>query len=223
MAPTTMKHLGPITIAYVDPHISVRKGIVLLLGQQENVKVIVEANGGKELIQLLKKIQKVPDICILEVNLPELDGFDTLVEIKKNWPEMKSLIFTSHGSQSYIHRMILNGANGYLLKNCRPDEIYKAIYSMYTDGMYFSDSISRNFLHAVQNGRVQPPELTEREKQFLKYCCTDLSYQDVADKMQTSKKSIEGYRDRLFKKLNVNSRVGLTIFAIQHGFYLVEE
>ncbi len=114
------------------------------------------------------------------------------------------------------------GANGYLLKKCSPEEINKALESIYYNNMYYSDTVTRNFFQAVLNKEKKLPNLTEREIQVLKYSCSDMSYADIASKTQTTTRSIEGYRDSLFRKLKTNSRAGLVMFAIQFGLVTIE-
>src|SRR5690606_33677819 len=126
-----------IHIAYADDHTAVRKGIISFLSGLGGIVVDIEANNGKELIKQLEKVKRLPDVCLLDINMPQMDGFETLVEIKKRWQSMKVLILTVHDAELYVIRMIRNGANGYLLKSCDPEEIKKALFTIDTKGVYF--------------------------------------------------------------------------------------
>ena len=117
--------------------------------------------------------------------------------------------------------MFRAGANGYLLKNSSPKELQKALRSIFDSGLYFSEVASSNLYHRLQHSNIIP-SLTEKEIQLLKYCHTDLTYQEIADKMNTSERSVAGYRISLFEKLGINSRAGLVVCAIQMGFIPIE-
>lgn len=218
-----MEQTTEVHIAYADDHKAVRKGIISFLNGLGGIIVDIEANNGKELIRQMEKANQLPDVCIIDINMPQMDGFETLVEIKKRWRSMKVLILTVHDTELYIIiRMIRSGANGYLLKSCDPEEIKKALFTIHTKGVYFSDVISSQFFHAVQNREIKLPNFTAKEIEVLKYCCTDLSYVKIAEKMRTTSRSVEGYRDSLFKKLKVNSRVSLALYAVQFGYVPLE-
>ncbi|XZF13924.1 response regulator transcription factor [Chitinophagaceae bacterium MMS25-I14] len=217
-----MKEEPVIHVAYADDHATVRKGIITFMGELGGISVDIEAGNGKDLLKQLEQAEHVPDICIIDINMPEMNGFDTLIEIKKRWPNMKTLVLTIFDHELYIIRMILNGANGYLLKSCDPTDIKKALVSIYNNGIYHSELVSSQFLHAIKNKEIKLPNFTEKELQVLKYCCSDLSYAQIAKNMNTTARSVEGYRDSLFKKLKVNSRVSLALYAVQAGITPLE-
>ncbi len=217
-----MRRPTEIHIAYADDHKAVRKGIISFLYGLGGIIVDIEANNGKELIRQMEKADRLPDVCILDINMPQMDGFEALVEIKKRWQYVKVLIVTVHDTELYIMRMIRSGANGYLLKSCDPEEIKKALFTIHNNGVYFSDVITSQFFYAVQNKEIKLPNFTAREIEVLKFCCTDLSYAKIAEKMRTTSRSVEGYRDSLFKKLKVNSRVSLALYAVQFGYVPLE-
>ena len=217
-----MKHVSNINVALAEDHKLIRSALVSLINSLEGFRVDIEADNGQELINCIKRQGKVPDVCIIDINMPVMNGFDTIIELKKIWADIKVLVLTVFDTELYIVRMITYGANGYLLKNADPIEIRKAIEDIYYEGMYYGNKASRNFVHAVQNREIKIPNLTEREMAVLKYVCSDLSYADIALKTQTTTRSVEGLRDSLFRKLNCNSRVGLAMFAIQFGLVPVE-
>jgi two-component system, NarL family, invasion response regulator UvrY len=211
-----------IRVAYADDHKVVRKGIISFINKLGGILVDIEADNGRDLIKQIGEAVEIPDICMLDINMPEMNGFDTIVELRKKWPDIKVLVLTAFDIEIYIIRMIMYGANGYLLKSCDPDEIKNAIFSIYNNGMYYSDVITRHFFNAVRDKEIKLPNLTGREIQVLNLCCGDLSYGQIAEKIGTTTRSVEGYRDSLFKKLNTNSRVSLAMFAVQFGLVPVE-
>lgn len=217
-----MKEEPVIRIAYADDHAIVRKGIISFIREMGGIRVDFEASNGKDLIQQLENASELPDICMIDINMPGMNGFDTLVALRERWPQIRTLVLTIFDHELYIIRMILQGANGYLLKSCDPTDIKKALISIYQNGFYHSDMVSNQLIHAIKNKKIKLPHFTEKELQVLKYSCTDLSYAQIAQKMNTTSRSVEGYRDSLFKKLKVNSRVSLALYAVQSGITPME-
>ncbi len=218
----TMIENEPLRIAYAEDHTIVRKGIVALLNDMGGLQVDIESDNGIDLIAKIQKAKIAPDVCIIDINMPGMNGFDTIIELKKKWPKLGVLVLTVFDIEYYFIRMIMSGANGYLLKSCDPDEIRKAIVTIHKEGMYYSDMVTRNYFHAIMNKEIKLPNLTPMEVLVLKQCCSDLSYSQIAEQMNTTSRSVEGYRDSLFKKLNVNSRVSLAMFAVQFGIVPVD-
>jgi DNA-binding NarL/FixJ family response regulator len=211
-----------VRVAYAEDHVAVRKGIISILQLSGDIEVDIEADNGAEMLRKLMQTRKLPDVCIIDINMPEMDGFSLLLEIKKRWPRMRTLILTLYDNEAYIIKMIRQGANGYLLKTCDPAEIRTALISIHEHGYYYSHTADQRKFDAVLNKEVKPLHLTDAEKEFLKYSCADLSYSEIAVRMNTSLRSVQGYRDRLFKKLNVSNRVALALYAIQEGIVTIE-
>ncbi|MGN6568105.1 MAG: response regulator transcription factor [Flavipsychrobacter sp.] len=213
--------LLPISIAYADDHTLVRKAIINYISEGEHLLVDIEAENGQDLINKLETSPKMPDLCLIDVSMPVMNGFDTLIEIKKRWPDMSTLILSVFDDELYIIRMIMSGANGYLLKNCSPGELKNAIESVYNNGYYYNSQRVRKYYKMVENKEIKLPRFTPNELEVLKYSCSDLSYSEIANRMGKTSRSIEGYRDSLFRKLNINSRVGLVIHAIKFGIVTI--
>lgn len=209
-----------IRIALADDHALVRKGIKEIL-TSFGFEICIDANNGQELLDELHVIDKLPDICVIDISMPVMDGYDTLAAIKKEWPHMRVLILTMFNNEHNIIRMLRNGASGYFLKNSDPDELKKAIQSIYDTGFYHSELVSNNFFK-IMSDTASLPKFKDKEQQFLKYCCSDLTYDEISKKMFMSVRSVEGYRDQLFRKLNVNSRTGLALWAIRMGLVPIE-
>ncbi|MGN6568035.1 MAG: response regulator transcription factor [Flavipsychrobacter sp.] len=217
-----MEKRETIRIGFADDHNLVRKGIISMLSKLGGVDIVIEAVNGRELISKMEAAQKLPDLCILDISMPVMDGFTVLHEIKRRWPFMKILILTAFFSEIYIIRMMLAGANGYLLKECDIEEVKAAVISIYEEGYYYSECANSTVFHLINTNAIKTQAFTENEIEVLKYCCSDLSYSQIAQQMNTTIRSVEGYRDRLFHKLNVNNRVALVLFAIQFGLVILD-
>jgi len=215
----TQKADQNIYVAYADDHTAVRKGIIAFLHSLGGIDVFIEADNGNELIGKIYKSPIIPDVCILDIKMPEMDGFETLNLLRSKWPKIKVLILTTFVDELYIIRMVQLGANGYLAKSCDPEEIKKALIAIHEEGFYFSRLFSPR-INSEPEAKL--PRITEREFRLLKYICEDLTYGQIASLMNTTQRSVEGYRDSLFRKLNVNNRVSLALFAIKAGIVPIE-
>jgi two-component system, NarL family, invasion response regulator UvrY len=208
-------------IVLTDDHVLLRNGLAALvknLGHQ----VLFEANNGKDLIDKLQP-GNIPDIVLLDINMPEMDGYKTANWLKKKHPAIKVLALSMYDNESAIIRMLKSGAKGYILKDSDPEELRAAIESLMIKGFHYSDRVSGKLITALNNMEHQENDLktlvllNEKETDFLKHTCADLTYKEIADKMFLSPRTIDGYRDTLFEKLNVKTRVGLVMYAIKNG------
>lgn len=216
------KTSDPVTVAYAEDHTSVRKSIISYLHDLGGIKVVIDAASGIEFIEKMEASDSIPDVCLIDIRMPELNGFETIAAIKQKWKGIKTLVLSSYVEELYVLRMIRAGVNGYLSKACDPEEIKAAILSIHQNGIYYSDLFAEKLAVAVQNGHLKIADFTEKELVLLKYCCTDMTYVQIAQTMRTTPKSIEGYRDNLFRKLQVNSRVSLALFAVRSGIVPME-
>jgi len=207
-----------IKIALADDHAILRKGVAEILSKFENMSVIIEAGHGVELLSKMEAAPELPDVCILDINMPEMNGYDTALEIKKRWPAIRMLALSMYDTELNVIKMLRNGANGYVLKDSDPEELRFAISEVHRHGFYHSELVTGRMLHILHDSENRMnAEMNDREKQFLEYCCTELTYKEIADKMFLSPRTIDGYREALFKKLNVTTRTGLAIYAIKAG------
>lgn len=207
-----------IRVACADDHTMFRKGLVSILQSEESFQVVAEAPNGKELVRLIDGLKTPPDVCLLDINMPEMDGFETLITLKSKYPGIKFLILSMHDHEYVIIKMLKNGANGYLLKDDEPAELKKAIMTVYEKPFYHTDLVNGHLISLVQKGEEYSRlALSDPEQQFLAFCCSDLSYKQIADKMGLSTRTVEGYRDSLFSKLDVKSRTGLAIYSLKLG------
>lgn len=207
-----------IKLCIADDQVMFRKAIICALEDYKIFSFDIEANNGKELLENLGRLKKpIPDICLLEIKMPILNGYETLLQLKKYWPKMKVLILTMCDDEYSIIQTLKNGANGYVLKNDNLEELRNAIMAVFMSGHYYSGNISSRFIKTVQSNNSLLPDLSERELQFLSLCCSEMTYKEIANSMSLSFHTIESYRDTLFEKLSVHTRSGLVMFAMNTG------
>jgi DNA-binding NarL/FixJ family response regulator len=166
----------------------------------------------------------LPDVCLLDINMPEINGFDTTKAIKEKWPDIKILAVSVYDSEFNILGMLRAGAGGYILKDTQPEVLQKAIESLHEYGFYHSDLVTGKMLYQIINKpkEVTVSELNERELQFLKLCCSEMTYKEIADVMEINHRTIDNYRDQLFQKLKIKSRTGLVLYALKTGIASLE-
>jgi DNA-binding NarL/FixJ family response regulator len=211
-------------IALVDDHALLRNGLASLIQSFEGYSVLFEADNGKEFIQQLQT-HAIPDIILLDITMPEMNGFETAAWINKNHPSIKILVLSMMDNDSVVISMIKEGARGYILKDSKPAIFKQALDSIRDTGFYMNELVSNKMLNYVMShektGKRLPliSQLTDKEILFMQMVCTEMTYKEIATAMQASPRTIDGYRDDLFKKLHVESRIGLVLFAIKHGLY----
>ena len=209
------------SIGLVDDHTLFRKGMIELINLIPNYQVLFDAGSGKECIDFIEKGKK-PDIILLDIKMKELDGYETANWIKTHHPEILILALSTMDTEAAIIKMIRNGATGYVLKDGEPAELKKAFDEMILKGYYYNERLSHqvfNTLHALANGKKiekSKDALTDREIHFLKLACTEKTYQEIASEMFVSPRTVDGYRESLFEKCNVTSRIGLVIYALKN-------
>jgi two-component system, NarL family, invasion response regulator UvrY len=217
-----MPKINERKVVLVDDHILLRNGLANLVKSFDNYTVLFEANNGKHFIEQLNTDQ-LPEIVLMDINMPEKDGFETTLWLKQNYPYVKVLALSMYDNEQSIIRMLKNGAKGYILKDTEPKEFKAALDSVCTKGFYYSEMVAGKLIYAVNNlsdsQKTIPSLITlnDRETEFVKLACTEMTYKEIADKMFLSPRTIDGYRDTLFEKLNVKTRVGLVMYAIKNG------
>ncbi|MEO8765520.1 MAG: response regulator transcription factor [Ginsengibacter sp.] len=204
-----------IKVVLVDDHTLLRSGLRGLIDTFNNCTVLYEANNGKDFINKLKGGQ-IPDLVLMDINMPEMDGYETALWIKENHPEIKVLALSMYDNENAIIRMLRAGVKGYILKDCDPSELNYAINSIVTSGFYYTENVTGKLISIVSK-KDSDDELNDREIAFLKLVCSELTYKEIADKMFKGVRTIDGYRDALFEKLSVKTRVGLVLYAIKNG------
>ena len=214
--------VNPINVAYAEDHITVRETISFFLESQGEIKIIIKAANGLSLIQQIEQSKTKPDVCVIDIKMPKMDGFETVSAIKHRWPEMKILALSGYQREEFIIKLILAGVHGYLSQSDHPREISNAIKEVHRNDYYYGEHFSPKLLAAVRSHEKSMPELTEMETQLLRLSLEDLTYAEIAKIMQTTPKSVEGYRSKLFQKLGVKSKVGLAKYAVRFGYVSIE-
>lgn len=211
-------NLRQIYIALADDHVILRKGVANIISELgEEFQIVMEANNGKDLIEQLEKTVDHPHICLLDLNMKIMSGFDALLVLKKQWPEIKVLIFTNFTDDYSFLRVLKGGANGIISKGCSPLELKSAIRNIYNDGFYYSENLPADILSTFKSKIFYAPKISKQEKVFLSYCCSELTYGEIASKMGVGLRTVDGYRDNLFNKLGITSRAGLILFVVRSG------
>jgi DNA-binding NarL/FixJ family response regulator len=210
------------SVALVDDHELLRTGLAAIINSFEGYKVVMEANNGKHFIETLDP-KNSPDIILLDITMPEMDGYETSAWIKANLPKTRVLVLSMLENDTAIIRMLKNGARGYILKDSKPKVFKEAMDNIRDSGYFINDLVSNKLMHYINheevfdNDAVALASLTENETTFLRLICTEKTYKEIADEMFVSPRTIDTYRDNLLKKLDVKTRVGLAIFAIKNG------
>lgn len=208
----------PILVAYAEDHHLVRETVVKFLEELGGLKVIIQAENGKEVIRKIEAAAIKPDVCILDIVMPEMNGFDTVTKIKSLWKEIKILVLSGYLSEEYLVKMFLAGADGYLTKKVHPNEIKKAIVDIYHYGISNTEHFSQEFIRKMRKKEKYAIVLSEKEIQLLKLSIEDKTFEEIAALMNLTSRSIEGNRKRLYEKIGVKSRTGLVKYAVKNGY-----
>jgi len=210
-----------IKVALADDHILLRNALAALIDSFDDCWVINQSGNGKELIGAISG-GVVPDVVILDLNMPEMDGFETAALLNKKFPTVHVLMLTMYDSELSLIRLLQSGVKGFLKKDIHPSELKFAIQTVVKSGYYYSNHTTGKLVSLFRNNtegslRLQNAMLSEQEISFLKLACSDLTYKEIAQKMGLNPRSIDTLRDHLFIKLDVKSRVGLAMVAIRNG------
>ncbi len=209
-----------IKVALADDHILLRNALAILIDNFGACKIIHQVTNGKELVEAIKS-GPVPDVVILDLNMPEMDGYETAEWLFKNSPGIHVLMLTMYDSELSLIRLLQTGVKGFLKKDVHPSELKFAIQSVMQSGFYYSNHSTGKLVNLFRNNQgnaaLQNVLLSDQEIRFLKFACTDLTYKEIARQMGLNPRSIDTLRDHLFVKLDVKSRVGLAMIAIRHG------
>jgi DNA-binding NarL/FixJ family response regulator len=211
-----------IKVALCDDHNLFREGVELLLSRVEEVDMVFEVGSGRELLKELD-ITAI-DVLLLDLDMPDMNGIDTLKELRLRYPEMKVLILTIHKEERMIAYLMELGANGYLLKDTNREELKKAIITVYEQGMYFNDRTAQAMLGGLKRKSKKPPKLgqeimlSKREEQVLALIAEGLSNKEIGEKLFISTRTVDGHRTSLLQKFNVHNTAKLIMEAVKKGF-----
>jgi DNA-binding NarL/FixJ family response regulator len=212
-----------IKVALVDDHVLLRNGLASVISGFGDFTILFEADNGKHFIEQIA-IHGLPDVVLLDITMPEMDGFETAKWIRKNHPRVKMLVLSMMDNDISIIRMLRNGAQGYILKDSKPGVLSAALNDVAHKGFYMNELITGKLVH-IASKSVEEDEtevkLTDKETLFLKLCCSEKSYKEIADEMSITPRAVEALRSNLFEKLEIASRVGLVLYAIRNSLVTV--
>lgn len=210
-----------IKVAIADDHVLFRAGVKTALSMKKDIKMIAEADNGMQLLNLLKHIQ--PDVVLLDIQMPIMDGITTLPEIKKLYPEIKVVMLTMHNDHSMISKLMELGANAYLTKNSDSEVIYDAVKTVYEQEYFFNALTNKALIDGlrvkrqVESNLPIDAKLTEKEITILKLMCDEKSTKEIADIVDLSPRTVEAIRDKLKSKTGAKSMAGLVMYAVKSG------
>ncbi len=213
--------MTPIRIAIAEDIKIYREGLKLCLSSDKNLHIISESENGADLLKAIEK--EIPDIIIMDVKMPVMDGMEATKIIRKKYEQVKVLVLTMHDSEELIIYFLENGANGYVLKNADPAEIIKAIYTVCENGYYFNDLINKVLLknivtkHNLKLSFNKNINLTDREQQVLQMTCQEKTTEEISQELFLATRSVEGIREKLIEKIGVRNIAGLVMFAVKNG------
>ena len=210
-----------IKVVLVDDHLLLRDALASLINGFGNCRVIHHCGTGRELTECIEN-GILPDVAILDLNMPNMNGFETAAWLQQNYPDISVLMLTMYDSELSLIRLLQLGVKGFLKKDVHPDELKFAIHSVMQTGYYYSNHTTGKLVNLFRNNpegsmSLQKALLSDQELQFLTLVCSDMTYKEIAQRMGLNPRSVDTLRDQLFTKMDVKSRVGLAMVAIKHG------
>lgn len=210
-------------VVIVDDHKLIAKAIESIVNDFKDFEVLFEVSNGTELVRKFKGGSPLPKIVLLDISMPEMDGFETAKWLTEHYPDILVMALSMQDDEQSLFKMIHNGAKGFMHKNIHPAELEIALKTLVREHIYFpgwaTQKMYSNFNSPHPVNPSNPFDLSQREEEFLTYVCQDITYKEIADKMCCSPRTVDGYRDSLFTKLSLNSRVGLALFAVKYKYF----
>ncbi|MEO7922468.1 MAG: response regulator transcription factor [Chitinophagaceae bacterium] len=210
-----------VKIALADDHALLRNALASLIDGFGDCRVVYQCGNGRELTENIRG-GLLPDVILLDLSMPVMDGFETAAWLQEHAPAVHVLMLTMYDSELSLIRLLQVGVKGFLKKDIHPSELKFAIESVMQSGYYYSNHTTGKLVNlfrqnAEGNSSLQKAMLTDQEVKFLKLACSDLTYKEIAQKIGLNPRSVDTLRDQLFIKLDVKSRVGLALVALRHG------
>jgi len=209
-----------IPIAIVDDHTLMSKALENMITENIKYSVVINQPNGEDFINALQHTSELPAVVLMDINMPYKNGIETTEWLTEHHPDIKVIALTMEDDEKVLIRMLKAGAKGYLLKDMQPSILFQAIDTVFEKGSFYTDFVAQKLLKVqTENAKNASllSDLKEREKEFIKLACSELTYKEIADKMCLSPKTIDGYRDSVFVKLEIKNRVGLVLFALKHN------
>lgn len=209
-----------IHIGLVDDHSLFRSGIAKLLMEFGDLVIDFEAANGKELQKMLPVFISSIEVILMDITMPGMDGYSATAWVKENHPHIHIIALSMYEEENAIIKMLRAGAGGYIFKESKPTDLHVAITAIKERGYYINDQVTGKIIKSLnyKPELANAVNLTEREKEFLILCVTEFTYKEIALKMNVATRTVDNYRESLFEKLNIKSRVGLALFAIKNDF-----
>lgn len=209
-----------IKVAIADDEALFRKGMKLILDSQSELEVILEAENGKDLLEQLSQIKDFPDVLLLDLKMPEMNGIEVAKVLQKDYPTIKTIVLSTHFSRAFIINMIELSAVAYLPKNSQPSEVVETIDAVFKNGFYYNSEvlaiIRENIISKTKPKAQFSLDLTAREKEVLQLICEQYTASEIAERLFISSRTVDGHRNNLLLKLNCRNVAGLVVFALQH-------
>ncbi len=209
----------PIKVAIADDHALFRAGVKTSLAARKDIEMIAEADNGMQLLNLLKHVE--PDVILLDIQMPIMDGITTLPEIRKLYPDVKVIILSMHNDHSMISKLMEVGANSYLTKNSDSETIYQAIKTCFEQEFFFNELTNKALLSGLRHKKVdhmqEDVQLSDKELRVLKLMCEEKTTKEIADIVEISPRTVEAIRDKLKTKTGAKSMAGLVMYAVKNN------
>ena len=214
--------MSPINIIIVDDHLLFSQALHGLVSNFDEFNVLAVLNNGKELVDYVSKDNELPEIILMDIQMPIMNGIEATNWLKENKPTIKVLALSMECDETTILAMLRAGAKGYLLKDIHPNILHHALNQVNSNGFYYTDNITNTLLNSIHKPE-KPKNITlkDRELEFLKLTVSEKTYKEIADVMCLSPKTLENYRESLFEKLEVKTRIGLVIYAIKEKIVIL--
>jgi len=208
------------SVVIVDDHTLLSQAIAAMVNTFSKFKVLYTCKNGQELIDKFSSSAKfIPDVVLMDINMPIMNGIETTEWITKNHQDVNVMALSVEDEEATILKMLKVGAIGYLLKDTEKAVLESALVEIVENGFYHTKSVTNLLMRSLSGNGKEEIQLNDRQVTFMKHACSELTYKEIADKMCLSPKTIDGYRDVLFTKLNVKNRVGLVMYALKNKIY----
>jgi two-component system, NarL family, response regulator DegU len=217
-----------LKIGLVDDHRLFRKSLALLIDSIEGAEVVLQAGNGKELLEQLDTIPV--DLILLDIQMPEMDGFETCRQLRKHYPDVKILIISQLTTKESIHRVMELGANGFFSKDAEPEKLEKAIRDIRAKDYFFDDDLASVIREAIlwekrlpANLLASPVAITHREMEVIRMACKEYSSAEIAEQLFINVRTVETHRKRIMEKTESKNFIGVVLFALRHGLLVMDE
>ncbi|MFD2564020.1 response regulator [Aquimarina rubra] len=208
------------SVVIVEDHILLSQALAGLVNGFSKFKILYLCKNGRELLTRLKDPKNIPDIVLMDINMPIMNGIETTIALKEEYPQVNVLALSVEEDEKTILKMLRAGAKGYLLKDTEKGILENALVEVQETGFYHTKDVTNLLLGSLNPKKENKVQLKEREMEFIKHACTEKTYKEIASDMCLSPKTIEGYRDSIFEKLHLKNRTGLVIYAIKNKIFI---